>query len=76
MYVIRRGCKVTLIESDRTVGEVIADLVISPFEREVLLSDALCEELGIMILSMKRGLWKLKDDPIDKIRTSYPPQYW
>jgi hypothetical protein len=37
------------------VGEVISDLVISPIEREVLISDALGEELGIEILSLKRG---------------------
>jgi hypothetical protein len=35
---------------------------------EVLISDALAEELGIVILTPKTGLWKFKDE--DRIRTS------
>jgi len=33
-----------------------SDLVISPIERDALISDALGEELGIVILSLKKGL--------------------
>jgi hypothetical protein len=76
MYVVRRGCTISVIEPDRVVGEVISDLVISPIEREVLISDALGEELGIEILSLKRGFWRFKDDPPNTIRNSHRPQLW
>ncbi len=76
MFVAKGSCRVALVEPDRVVGDIVADLVISPIEREVLISDALGEELGIVILSLKRGLWKLKDDPPDRVRESYPPQLW
>lgn len=35
---------------------VETDLLISPVEREVIMSDALIEELRIIILSARRGL--------------------
>jgi len=76
MFVARRACKVALVEPDRVVGDIVADLVVSPVEHEVLISDALGEEFGIVILSLKRGLWRLEDDPQDRIREPYPPQLW
>ena len=76
MYVVKRACRVSVTEPDRESREVEADLVISPIEREVLISDALAEELGIILLSLKRGLWRLADDPPDKARATYAPQYW
>jgi len=76
MFVARRACRVALVEPDRVVGDVVADLVVSPVEREVLISDALGEELGIVILSLKRGLWRFEDDPQGRIREPYPPQPW
>ena len=76
MYVARRVCRVYVVEPDRTVGGVEADLVLSPMEREVLISDALGEELRIVLLNLKKGYWRFSDDPPSKVRRSYPPQYW
>jgi hypothetical protein len=42
----------------------------------VLLSDALTEELEIIIISPRKGLWKFADNPLNKIRYSYKPEYW
>ncbi len=76
MHVYPYACTVKVLEEDRTSREVKADLVVSPIEKEALMSDALIEELGIVILSPRRGLWRFMDDPVDKIRVSYKPQYW
>ncbi len=76
MYVYPYACTVKVLEEDKASREVKADLVVSPIEKEALMSDALIEELGIVILSPRRGLWRFIDDPVDKIRVSYKPQYW
>jgi hypothetical protein len=31
--------------------------------REVLMSDAMIEELGVIIISPRKGSWKFTDDP-------------
>jgi len=63
MYVYPKACRVSIIEPDRSSREVIADLVVSLTEREVLMNDALIEELGVIIISPRKGLWKFTDDP-------------
>ncbi|HDI31369.1 MAG TPA: hypothetical protein ENF80_00980 [Thermofilum sp.] len=76
MLVYPRSCKVSVLEEDRKPKWIEADVVVSPVEREVVLSDALIEELGIIILSPKRGHWRFTDDPVDRVRSSYRPHYW
>jgi hypothetical protein len=56
------------------VGPVKCDAMISLLEYEVLISDALAEELEIVILAPKTGLWRFRDE--DKVRTSETPQHW
>ncbi len=76
MYVLQDACSISVIEPDRTKGLVKADLVVSPVEREVIISDTLADSLEIVILSPGRGCWKFVDDPPEKTRTSYAPQIW
>jgi len=76
MHMYPYACRAAVIEEDKVSKEVKADLVISPIEREVIMSDALIEELGIILLSPRRGLWRFIDDPVERIRYSYRPQYW
>ncbi len=76
LHVFPKACVVAVVEEDRVSKNVVADIVVSPVEREILMSDALIEELGIIILSPKTGLWKFRNDPQDKIRHSYPPEYY
>ena len=49
---------------------------VADFEREVLISDALAEALGIQLISIARGLWRHSDDPPDSLRESASPEYW
>ena len=73
-YLVPRALEVYVLAGDRVVGPVRCDAMISLLEYEVLISDALAEELGIVILAPKTGLWRFRDE--DGVRTSEAPQYW
>jgi hypothetical protein len=45
-----------------------------PGEYEVIISDALAEELDIIVMKPKKGLWKLYGE--ERERESVEPQYW
>ena len=68
-----RCIEVSVVTEDRAVGPIIADAMISSYEYEVLISDVLGSELGIVILDL-RGKWRFKDE--EGVRVSEPPQYW
>ena len=76
LLLVPRGVEVTLLAGDREVGPVAADAVISDIEDEVLISDRLAEELGIVLLAIASGEWRLADDPPTVRRRSAEPQYW
>jgi len=65
-YFIPSATRLTVIEEDRTSKNIICNVIISLHEDEVLLSDAVIEELEVEILSPKTGLWRFKGE--DKIR--------
>ncbi len=52
------------------------DLVISPIEEEVLISDKLAGKLGIQVFDFAEGIWKLKTDPPETRRKSVERQIW
>ena len=72
-YLIPRALSVYVEAGDREVGPVECDVMVSLLEREVLISDRLGGELGIVILDL-RGKWRFADE--DKVRLTEPPQYW
>jgi len=61
-YYIPRSVKLTVLEEDRVSKTIICNTIVSPYEKEVLLSDAVIEELEIEILFPKRGLWRFKGE--------------
>jgi hypothetical protein len=65
-YYIPDAVRLTVLEEDRNSKTIMYNVLVSPLEREILLSDAVIEELEIEILSPKTGLWKFKGD--DKVR--------
>ncbi len=69
-YAIPRALIVRILAEDRVSRDVVANALINPFDNEVLISDALAEELGIQILYPKKGIWRFVDDPPNKIRQS------
>ncbi len=72
-YLIPRILEVSVITNDRVVGPVECDAMISNLEYEVLVSDQLGGELGIVIIDL-RGKWRFRDEEI--VRDTEPPQYW
>jgi len=52
---------------------LFSDIMISNLEYEVLISDRLGGELGIVILDL-RGKWRFQDE--DTVRETEPPEYW
>lgn len=59
-----------LVLEDREPKRVRVNIVVNPYVDEVALSDYVSSELGIVLLDIKRGLWRLVDDPVDKVRES------
>jgi len=73
VYLVPQSLEVSVDASDRIVGPVKCDAVVSTTEYEVLISDILGSSLGIVILDL-RGKWRFTDE--DRVRTTEPPQYW
>jgi hypothetical protein len=73
-YLIPKALDVYVLTSDRVVGPVKCDAMVSLLEYEVLISDALAEELGIVILAPRTGLWRFRDE--DRVRVGEAPEYW
>jgi len=71
LYVLPNSVEVWIEESDARSPRVVCDVLISNLEREVLISDYLAGELGIIAEDFRVGLWRLKSDPERKIRESY-----
>ncbi len=72
-YLVPRATEVSVVTSDRCVGPVVSDVMISDHEFEVLISDRLGSELGLVILDL-RGKWRFSDE--ECVRFSEEPQYW
>ncbi|MGC8932894.1 MAG: hypothetical protein ACP5KE_05710 [Candidatus Methanodesulfokora sp.] len=65
---IKEALRLRVVESDRSSKDLLCNALVSPLEREVLLSDAVIEELEIEILSPRTGLWRFKGE--EKTRRS------
>ena len=73
VYLVPQSLEVSVDAGDRIVGPVKCDAVVSTTEYEVLISDILGSNLGIVILDL-RGKWRFTDE--DTVRVTEPPQYW
>ncbi len=76
MYVLPASVEVWIDEPDARSPRVVCDALISDTEYEVLISDYLAGELGIVVNDFRYGLWRLKSDSPNTVRRSYPPQRW
>lgn len=72
-YLVPNAAEVYVETNDRRVGPVRCDIMISNLEYEVLISDRLGGELGLVILDL-RGKWRFSDE--DKVRETEASQYW
>jgi hypothetical protein len=76
VFLVRDALEAWVVTGDREVGPRYVDVMISPVEEEVLISDKLAEEFGLVLLAIGSGKWRFADDPLDKVRYSEKPQYW
>jgi len=67
-YFIPSALDLNVVEVDRLSKTIRCNAIISTYEQEILLSDAVIEELEIEILSPRIGLWRFRGE--HKIRTS------
>ncbi|MGC8850526.1 MAG: hypothetical protein ACP5QI_08655, partial [Candidatus Bathyarchaeia archaeon] len=51
-------------------------VMVSEYEREILISDYLAGALGLAVEDFKEGLWRFNDEPLSKVRRSEKPRYW
>jgi len=63
-----------LILEDRRPLKVKVNIIVNPHIDEVAVSDYVASLLGIILLDFKKGEWRLRDDPVDKVRESIKRQ--
>lgn len=69
VYIVKNAVELVLLgEEDEELSKIIAHLVIHPGLEEPLITDITIDELGILILSFSKGLWRHINDPPSKIR--------
>ncbi len=73
VYTVRNAIAVALDLGERLGDEVPCNAVVNPFIDEVLLSDYVIDELGIEVISFRKGTWRHRSDPKGKIRESVTP---
>ncbi len=73
-YLVNNALSLSLELEDRVVGPIMVNAIINPNISEVLISDYVTTQLGIVILNAKEGLWRLMDE--NKVRKSVEPTYW
>ena len=49
---------------------VNVNIIVSPYVDEVIISDYVASELGVILLDFKKGLWRLADDYPRALRLS------
>jgi len=75
MYILPASVEVRVDEEDlKSPPRIVCDVLISDTEFKVLISSYLAGELSIIAEDFKQGLWRLRNDPREKLRQSYPPQ--
>lgn len=72
-YIIPESVELTVLARNKVSKKVKCNVIVSTHEKEVLLSDALIEELNIEIISPKTGIWKFKGEIEEE---SVEPEYW
>ena len=63
-------CKLELVLPDRHSKVIDVNIIVNPHIDEILISDYVASEFSITLLDLRRGLWRLSDDPPNIIRYS------
>jgi len=76
VYVLDVEARVQLVIEGEVRRDVPCILIVNPHVDEVLLSDYLIDELGIVPISFRKGTWRHVSDPPSTVRKSAKPTYW
>ena len=66
---------VYVLTEDRIEGPVVVDAVVMGTD-EVLLSDKAIGALKLVLVDAGEGLWRFRDEPLDRLRRSEPPRFY
>ena len=70
-YISREKYLVELLDDKgRVLSSVYAYIAVDPHLIEPLITDATIDELGIVVVSFKKGLWRHSSDPPSTVRES------
>lgn len=69
-YVVPKPVLLELMDDNEVLSRVDAVPVVDPDLEEPLITDITIDELGIVVLSFSKGLWRHASDPPDKVRKS------
>ena len=75
-YLVPDSLEVRLVVEGVDRDPVVCDAILSHVEDEVIINDKLGEELGIVIIGLGSGRWRLINDKPDIVRYSEKPQYF
>ena len=75
VYYIREAAEIKLAGVEASEGKKV-NVIVAPHVNEVLLSDYVIDELGITVVSFRRGLWRHVKDPAGLERASERPELW
>ncbi|MCC6034075.1 MAG: hypothetical protein LM567_01040 [Desulfurococcaceae archaeon] len=70
-YVIDEAVELELLgDRGEVLSKIVADLVIQKGLLEPLITDITIDELGIIVMSFSKGLWRHTSDPLNIVRRS------
>ena len=75
-YAIKDAITLRIVDDDSASRELTTDVVISPMEREALLSDVVIGELEVAIMNAHKGYWRFNFDPSNKTRYTKTAELW
>ena len=73
VYVVCKRARVQVVTEDRESAPVDVCVLVSEFEREVLISDYLAGELEIAVEDFAEGLWRFRWEPKERVGASARP---
>ena len=75
-YRVEEPVEVELALEDRELPAIRAPITVLPREAEVIMSDKLASDLGVVVLDPWRGIWCLRDELGTRERPSAPVEEW
>ncbi|MGC8961421.1 MAG: hypothetical protein ACP5K1_03125 [Candidatus Bathyarchaeia archaeon] len=76
LYALGEVAEAKVIAEDKDTPSISVYVMVSEYEREILISDYLAGALGLAVEDFKEGLWRFNDEPLSKVRRSEKPRYW